>query len=162
LTWLFVKMWFKIHRNVNNIRKQIIVFIKKHIIILFTHKSIHNSDRPHCIILNNCRLIQSKLFVCTTREVDQRGCLILCLFCRSYELICAWKGWLYVSLWKLLFVFLYYWHFGGFWTTFLQIIMSKLDQSAVVQNDTMWLYGVGRNNPLTLSTAGKIVPWTWI
>jgi hypothetical protein len=26
---------------------------------------------------------------------------ILCLFCRSYDLICAWKGWLYVSLWKL-------------------------------------------------------------
>ena len=50
---------------------------------------------------------------------------ILCLFCRSYELICAWKGWLYVSLWKLLFVFLYHWHFGGHWTTFLQIIMSK-------------------------------------
>jgi hypothetical protein len=46
-------------------------------------------------------------------------------FCRSYELICAWKGWLYVSLWKLLFVFLYHWHFGGLWTTFLQIIMSK-------------------------------------
>ena len=45
LTWLFVKMWFKVHRNVNDIRKQIIVFIKKHIIILFTHKSIHNSDR---------------------------------------------------------------------------------------------------------------------
>jgi hypothetical protein len=40
-------------------------------------------------------------------------------------LICAWKGWLYVSLWKLLFVFLYHWHFGGHWTTFLQIIMSK-------------------------------------
>jgi hypothetical protein len=59
--------------------------------------------------------------------VDQRGCLILCLFCRSYELICAWKGWLYVSLWKLLFVFLYYWHFGGLWTTFLQIIMSKFN-----------------------------------
>jgi hypothetical protein len=36
-----------------------------------------------------------------------------------YELICAWKGWLYVSLWKLLFVFLYHWHFGGLWTTFL-------------------------------------------
>jgi len=32
---------------------------------------------------------------------------ILCLFCRSYELICAWKGWLYVSLCKLLFVFFY-------------------------------------------------------
>jgi hypothetical protein len=29
----------------NDIRKQIIVFIKKHIIILFMHKSIHNSDR---------------------------------------------------------------------------------------------------------------------
>jgi hypothetical protein len=38
---------------------------------------------------------------------------ILCLFCRSYGFICAWKGWLYVSLWKLLFVFLYHWHFGG-------------------------------------------------
>jgi hypothetical protein len=38
-------MWFKVHRNVNDIRKQIIAFIKKHIIILFTHKSIHNSDR---------------------------------------------------------------------------------------------------------------------
>ena len=38
-------MWFKVHRNVNDIRKQIILFIKKHIIILFTHKSIHNSDR---------------------------------------------------------------------------------------------------------------------
>jgi hypothetical protein len=50
---------------------------------------------------------------------------VLCLFCRSYELICAWKGWLYVSLWKLLFVFLYHWHFGGLWTTFSQIIMSK-------------------------------------
>jgi hypothetical protein len=25
---------------------------------------------------------------------------MLCLFCQSYELICAWKGWLYVSLWK--------------------------------------------------------------
>ena len=37
-------MWFKFHRNVNDIRKQIIAFIKKHIIILFTHKSIHNSD----------------------------------------------------------------------------------------------------------------------
>jgi hypothetical protein len=49
---------------------------------------------------------------------------IVCLFCRSYELICAWKGWLYVSLWKL-FVFLYHWHFVGLWTTFLQIIMSK-------------------------------------
>jgi hypothetical protein len=49
---------------------------------------------------------------------------ILCLFCRSYELICAWKGWLYASLWKLLFVFLYHWHFSGLWTTFLQIIMS--------------------------------------
>ena len=35
----------KVHRNVNDIRKQIIVFIKKHILILFTHKSIHNSDR---------------------------------------------------------------------------------------------------------------------
>jgi hypothetical protein len=35
-------MWFKVHRNVNDIRAQIIVFIKKHIIILFTHKSIHN------------------------------------------------------------------------------------------------------------------------
>ena len=45
MTWLFVKMWFKVHRNVNDIRKQIIAFIKKHIIILFTHKSIHNSDR---------------------------------------------------------------------------------------------------------------------
>jgi hypothetical protein len=45
LTWLFVKMWFKVHRNVNDIRKQIIAFIMKHIIILFTHKSIHNSDR---------------------------------------------------------------------------------------------------------------------
>jgi hypothetical protein len=76
LTWLFVKMWFKVHRNVNDIRKQII---------------------------------------------------IVCLFCRSYELICAWKGWLYVSLWKLLFVFLYHWHFGGLWTTFLQIIMSKFN-----------------------------------
>ena len=41
----FVKMWFKVHRNVNDIREQIIAFIKKHIIILFTHKSIHNSDR---------------------------------------------------------------------------------------------------------------------
>ena len=41
----FVKMWFKVHRNVNDIRKQIIAFIKKHIIILFTHKSIHNFDR---------------------------------------------------------------------------------------------------------------------
>ena len=51
---------------------------------------------------------------------------ILCLFCQSY-LICAWKGWLYVSLWKLLFVFLYHWHFGGLWTTFLQIIMSKFN-----------------------------------
>jgi hypothetical protein len=38
-------MWFKVHRNVNDIRKQIIAFIKKHIIILFTHKSIHNSDK---------------------------------------------------------------------------------------------------------------------
>jgi hypothetical protein len=38
-------MWFKVHRNVNDIRKQIIAFIKKHIIILFMHKSIHNSDR---------------------------------------------------------------------------------------------------------------------
>jgi len=40
-------MWFKVHRNVNDIRKQIpvIVFIKKHIMILFTHKSIYNSDR---------------------------------------------------------------------------------------------------------------------
>ena len=38
-------MWFNVHRNVNDIRKQIIIFIKKHIIILFTHKSIHNSDR---------------------------------------------------------------------------------------------------------------------
>jgi hypothetical protein len=38
-------MWFKVHRNVNDIRKQIIAFIKKHIMILFTHKSIHNSDR---------------------------------------------------------------------------------------------------------------------
>jgi hypothetical protein len=37
-------MCFNVHRNVNDIRKQIIVFIKKHIIILFTHKSIHNSD----------------------------------------------------------------------------------------------------------------------
>jgi hypothetical protein len=45
LTWLFVKMWFKVHRNVNYIRKQIIAFTKKHIIILFTHKSIHNSER---------------------------------------------------------------------------------------------------------------------
>jgi hypothetical protein len=45
LTWLFGKMWFKVHRNVNDIRKQIIAFIKKHIIILFTHKSILNSDR---------------------------------------------------------------------------------------------------------------------
>jgi hypothetical protein len=45
LTWLFVKMWFKVHWNINDIRKQIIAFIKKHIIILFTHKSIHNSDR---------------------------------------------------------------------------------------------------------------------
>jgi hypothetical protein len=52
---------------------------------------------------------------------------ILCLFCRSYELICAWKGWLYVSLWKLLFVFLYHWHFCGLWTTFFQIIMSKFN-----------------------------------
>jgi hypothetical protein len=52
---------------------------------------------------------------------------IVCLFCRSYELICAWKGWLYVSLWKLLFLFLYHWHFGGLWTTFLQIIMSKFN-----------------------------------
>jgi hypothetical protein len=52
---------------------------------------------------------------------------ILCLFCRSYELICAWKGWLYVSIWKLLFVFLYHWHFGGLWTTFLQIVMSKFN-----------------------------------
>ena len=52
---------------------------------------------------------------------------ILCLFCRSYELICAWKGWLYVSLWKLLFVFLYNWHFVGLWTTFLLIIMSKFN-----------------------------------
>ena len=42
-------------------------------------------------------------------------------------MICAWKGWLYVSLWKLLFVFLYHWHFGGLWTTFLQIIMSKFN-----------------------------------
>jgi hypothetical protein len=42
-------------------------------------------------------------------------------------LICAWKGWLYVSLWKLLFVFLYHWHFGGLWITFLQIIMSKFN-----------------------------------
>jgi hypothetical protein len=33
---------------------------------------------------------------------------ILCLFCRSYELICAWKGWLYVSLCKLLVVFFFY------------------------------------------------------
>ena len=38
-------MWFKVHRNVNDIRKQIIAYIKKHIIILFTHKSIHNFDR---------------------------------------------------------------------------------------------------------------------
>jgi hypothetical protein len=38
-------MWFKVYRNVNDIRKQIIVFTKKHIIILFTHKSIHNSDK---------------------------------------------------------------------------------------------------------------------
>ena len=38
-------MWFKVHLNVNDIRKQIIAFRKKHIIILFTHKSIHNSDR---------------------------------------------------------------------------------------------------------------------
>jgi hypothetical protein len=38
-------MWFKVHRNVNDIRKQIIAFIKKHIMILYTHKSIHNSDR---------------------------------------------------------------------------------------------------------------------
>jgi hypothetical protein len=45
MTWLFVKMWFKVHRNVNDIRKQIIAFIKIQIIILFTHKSIHNSDR---------------------------------------------------------------------------------------------------------------------
>ena len=52
---------------------------------------------------------------------------ILCLFCRSYELMCAWKGWLYVSLWKLLFVLLYYWNFGGLWTTCLQIIMSKFN-----------------------------------
>jgi hypothetical protein len=43
------------------------------------------------------------------------------------ELICAWKGWLYVSLWKLLFVFLYHWHFGGIWTTFLQTIMLKFN-----------------------------------
>jgi hypothetical protein len=52
---------------------------------------------------------------------------ILCLFCRSYELICAWKGWVYVSLWKLLFVFLYHWHFGGLWTIVLQIIISKFN-----------------------------------
>ena len=45
MIWLFVKMWFKVHQNVNDIRTQIIVLIKKHIIILFTHKSIHNSDR---------------------------------------------------------------------------------------------------------------------
>ena len=38
-------MLFKVHRNVNDIRKQIIAYIKKHIIILYTHKSIHNSDR---------------------------------------------------------------------------------------------------------------------
>jgi hypothetical protein len=52
---------------------------------------------------------------------------ILCLFCQTCELICAWKWWLYVSLWKLLFVFLYHWHLGGLWTTFLQIIMSKFN-----------------------------------
>jgi hypothetical protein len=65
----------------------------------------------------------------TIREVDQGGKTfdILCLFCRSYELICAWKGWLYVSLWKLLFVFLYLWHFGGLWTIFLKIIMSRFN-----------------------------------
>jgi hypothetical protein len=28
---------------------------------------------------------------------------------------------------KLLFVFLYHWHFGGLWTTFLQIIMNKFN-----------------------------------
>ena len=38
-------MWFKVHRYVNVIRKQIIACIKKHRIILFTHKSIHNFDR---------------------------------------------------------------------------------------------------------------------
>jgi hypothetical protein len=48
LSITFILMYetlFKFHRNVNDIRKQILVFIKKHIIILFTHKSIHNSDR---------------------------------------------------------------------------------------------------------------------
>jgi hypothetical protein len=38
-------MWFIVHRNVNDIRKQIIPFIKKHILILFTHTEMHNSDR---------------------------------------------------------------------------------------------------------------------
>jgi hypothetical protein len=49
-------MWFKVHRNVYDIRNQIIAFIKKHIIILFTHISIFMTKRAAllCTISNVC------------------------------------------------------------------------------------------------------------
>ena len=69
-------MWFKVHRNVNDIRKQIIAFIKKHIIILFTHKSIHNSDRKGKIYRMSypgwsTSLVVSKQFWSDQSAVDQ-------------------------------------------------------------------------------------------
>ena len=97
------------------------------------HSSIYGSDYPHrtTALYHFDQLpIDPIKIVCLQQEKWISGGKtfdMLCLFCRSYELICAWKGWLYASLWKLLFVFLYHSHFGGHWTTFLQIIMSKFN-----------------------------------
>ena len=91
--------------------------------VIETHRAsalYHFDQLPIDPITNVC--LQQEKWLSGGKTFD-----MLCLFCQSYELICAWKGWLYVSLWKLLFVFLYHSHFGGLWTTFLQINMSKFN-----------------------------------
>ena len=86
MTWLFVKTWFKVHRNVNDIRKQIVNFIKKHIIILFTHKSIHNSDRKGTKYRMSCTrwstsLVVNKQFWSDQSAVDQNDTMRLIVRC---------------------------------------------------------------------------------
>jgi hypothetical protein len=100
-------MWFKVHRNVNDIRKQIIAFIKKHIIILFTHKSIHNSDRKGIKYrMSSPRwstsLVVNKQFLSDQSAVDQNETsyltiLPVMLTCLSRILVFCWCN----HLWRI-------------------------------------------------------------
>ena len=77
----------------------------------------------------DCSLVRSKLFVYNKRSgsAGVRHSIFYAFSVGVMNWFVREKDDYMLLLWKLLFVLLYHSHFGGLWTTFLQIIMSKFN-----------------------------------